>query len=92
MISVEIPRREIEEGEIIPKGYGVAYYNFTTHHVVCYPIPFNIFANWLRKLYFRILNPSLHEIEQKCHKAYHEGLVKGWKLHQARMEEEKVRR
>ena len=77
----------LSEGGLMPRCYGVAYLDYMRQEFVCYPIPFNLFVNWGRKLYYRIAGPSIPEIELKINDAYHKGVQRGWKLRQKRLEE-----
>jgi len=43
-------RRIVGEGEEIPTGYGIAYFDFWKQGLVCYPIPLNILIRSLRIL------------------------------------------
>jgi len=43
-------RRIVGEGEKIPTGYGVAYFDLWQSRMICYPIPLNILIRSLRIL------------------------------------------
>lgn len=58
----------IEEGQMIPKFYGVAYRDYDTLYAICYPIPLNIFMG----LWNKILIWFKHG-----HKLYENGYTKG---------------
>ena len=79
---------EIQEGERLPRGYGVAYYDVARYQAICYPIPFNLLIKALREIYYRVASPSISEREKQVARAYQKGLLRGWKLHQERLEQE----
>lgn len=39
-------RRAVRHGDLIPRGYGFAYYRWETDGAVCYPIPLNLAVRW----------------------------------------------
>ena len=39
------------EGGVAPKGYGVAYRDFLSYQVICYPIPIHFIIRHFRNLY-----------------------------------------
>ena len=57
-----LTHKQISEGEIIPRFYGVAYRDFVQDVIICYPFPFNIIVQYWRKWwmairYYRKENP-----------------------------------
>lgn len=78
------PRRYVQEGGRFPRGYGLAWYDVMRRKAVCYPMPFNLFANWLRKLYYAISAPSLPELEKKLAKEYNRGAIAGMRRERKR--------
>lgn len=42
---------ELPEGSMLPRFYGVAYYDYRRGMVVCYPVPLNIIVSLLRVFY-----------------------------------------
>lgn len=47
-----ITKKEIIEGQRIPRGYGIAYVNYEKLTFVIYPIPLNHVIGWIRALLF----------------------------------------
>lgn len=47
--------RYVDEADSLPRGYGVAWYEFATAQAVCLPVPLNVCAGALRRawLWFR---------------------------------------
>lgn len=45
-------RKEIGEREPSPWGYGIAWCELDRRVFVCYPIPINILAHYLREIYY----------------------------------------
>lgn len=62
----------LEEGQEIPFGYGFAWYEFDVRGMVCYPIPINIIASAIRRLYFYFAwgYSSPIELEQRAYELY----------------------
>lgn len=42
-------RRVARQGELLPRGYGVAWVCWNRPEAVCYPIPLNVAAGWARE-------------------------------------------
>ena len=76
---MRISRLSIAEGERIPRGYGIAYYDYVKNEAVCYLIPFNLLINFLRKIYWRIISPSFPKWEEELYKSYGRGYARGVK-------------
>lgn len=83
---MRIPRRSLQEGGRIPRGYGVAYIDLMRMEAVCYPIPFNLVVNAARKLYHGLLSPSIEEREKEIYNAYQRGKCEGWRARQKRLD------
>lgn len=45
-------RKAIDEGELMPNGYGVAYVDYCRRQAVCYPIGLNAVIGVCRAIYF----------------------------------------
>lgn len=52
--------KEILEGGIIPKGYGVAYWETMRRVAVCYPIPLNVIVALWKKFIDFLIFRCLH--------------------------------
>jgi hypothetical protein len=50
-----VKRREIIEGSIIPRFYGIAYAEWNRRVFVCYPVPINLIVHWARELWFWVI-------------------------------------
>lgn len=46
----------ISEAEVIPKGYGLAYWDFPRQEGIFYLIPFNLLARFWLYLYYNIVH------------------------------------
>lgn len=67
----------IGEGELIPKGYGIAYRSDHSLRVVVAPIPLNLFFGfWKRLQNFLIRNPS-HYSSKVCRRCFEAGFNRG---------------
>ena len=69
-------KQELREGEMIPKGYGIAYRNMDRYSVVIYPIPFNLIIGGLRRVWIWLMYG--HKLyEDGFHKGYNKGYSEG---------------
>jgi len=68
-------RKEIKEGEPIPKFYGISYLEPNRLGAICYPIPLNILIGYIRKIYLWFL--SGWDFKTGYEKGFSEGLVSG---------------
>ena len=66
-------KKYCQEGEWLPKGYGVAYYDFMKLRAIIYPIPFNLILGLLRKTLDGIKNGGWTQT------SYERGYLKGYK-------------
>ena len=48
-------KRRIGEGEVIPRGYGVAWYEPALFYRICYPIPINLVIHAVREAHWQII-------------------------------------
>ena len=85
-----LTHKQIHEGEIIPRFYGVAYRNFAQDTIICYPFPFNIIVQYWRKWWMAIRNPAKRTSDLRD-QSYLLGLsdgeqVKRYELQRARKE------
>ena len=62
-LLLEWPDRK--QGEMIPKGYGVAWRNYTTATTTLIPIPLNFLLAWIREVYFRLITGPRDRLEQQ---------------------------
>lgn len=52
---MKIMARDLAEGERIPRGYGLAYHDWERDILIVYPLPFNLLAALMRRLYYRLV-------------------------------------
>lgn len=45
-------KKIVPEGAVYPRGYGFAYYDWKMDTKIAYPVPFNVFARAVRRVYF----------------------------------------
>ena len=50
----------ISEGELIPKGYGIAWPLFYSREFVCYPFPLNHIIAGIRTFYLKIRDARIN--------------------------------
>ena len=50
-----LTHKAAREGEEIPWGWGVVYYDASSRDLILAPMPFNFVAGWLRLVYFRLM-------------------------------------
>jgi hypothetical protein len=73
------PAIEVVEGEMLPRGYGLAWRRWDRHATVCLPLGLNIIAGVLRAIYQRIqrgINPT--PFEKELAKARSEAGLVAW--------------
>lgn len=75
--TVRIGRIRYEQGERVPRGYGLAWHDLFHNQVVVFPIPFNLVARWLRELYFWLRNPWTDAMTRDQRAAYLRGYHDG---------------
>lgn len=47
-------RRYRRPGELLPRGYGTAWWDWARNQGVCYPVPINLLARWARAAWLRL--------------------------------------
>ncbi len=78
-----LTHKQIREGDLIPRFYGVAYQDFIHSTIVCYPYPFNIVVQYWRKRWMALryyhkenpletqalatLNKQTNELKEQAH-------------------------
>ena len=87
---MRISRYALVEGQKIPWGYGVAYWDIDTYKAVCYPIPINLIVNLWRKVTYYIMQPSPRKQERMLLDAYQKGLRKGYDIGRKSLERDIV--
>lgn len=64
----------LREGELIPKGYGLAYIDFSTMFSIYYPIPLNLIVRLFRGFYFWVMKGCWKcKYERKLKEIYQNG-------------------
>jgi hypothetical protein len=71
-------RKEVSEACEIPKGYGIAYRDYYRRIAICYPIPFNFLAGWLRTLYWWLSRGYSAKWEKELDTAHQTGRAEGY--------------
>jgi hypothetical protein len=75
---------QVGEAEVIPRGYGLAYWDFARAEGIFYLIPFNLivrFAHWFYWAIARDFYPNKFErlLRQEWHRGYRAGHQDGFK-------------
>jgi len=70
-------RKVIGEGEMLPKGYGVAYQNWSNFTAVCYPFPLNHLIGSIVKFWWKYRNQKPTEYIVKLSERYNDGFKHG---------------
>lgn len=73
--------KRINEGEIIPIGYGIAWYEWQKHSAVCLPLGFNVIASAVRAAYFA-LRGNWNVLKANPLDTYHQGVKVGRAMRQ----------
>ena len=56
--------RTVREGNIMPRGYGVAWFSPVSPHAICYPVPLNVILGLLRRTYIYLREgPQTSDVE-----------------------------
>ena len=58
-------RKTCVQGETIPRGYGIAWFNYAAALTICYPIPLNLVLQAARSLWFLLLRDHSGLIRQR---------------------------
>src|SRR3990167_8688350 len=72
---------ELCEGEKVPYGYGISWYEYAIRTAVCFPMPFHILFAYCRRFYFYMMVAFIHtdpieiEVDNRARKLFAE-----WKL------------
>lgn len=72
--------KEIGEGEMFPRGYGIAYRAWYKNRTVCAPIPLNLIIGPLRDFYFWLRHREPTKMDIALVQANREGFYEGRKL------------
>lgn len=65
--------KKIRDGERIPKGYGVSYYNPLTRYATCYIIPVNLIVSFFKSIWHWIIVNHPTKLDELISDAYREG-------------------
>lgn len=91
---VAIDNLLIQRGEMLPRGYGVAWREWDRDCVVVMPIPVNVFASWVRRAWHWLKHGvKLSAYDSAVIEAYHRGHTDGSnsRLAEFRRQEDRVR-
>ena len=69
---------ELEFGNKIPKGYGIAYYDIVKQLTICYPIPFNYIIRIIRNITYKFKSIPMSTIERNNQYIYNKGFIDGY--------------
>jgi len=70
--------KRIDEGALLPRGYGLAYFDMVTCRAVLAPLGLNLLIRWVRHAYIAIrVRYSPTWWERKLREAWHEGRTHG---------------
>lgn len=48
--------KRIREGEMYPRGYGLAYHKWDAHYSICYPLGINLIVRLGRKFWIWVMS------------------------------------
>jgi len=74
---MKLTMRQRREGEKIPRGYGIAYFNVPRYTWVLFPIPFNLIVKWARQFLWYLKKE--HYKMEALWKAHEQGFDKSKK-------------
>lgn len=72
----------LEEGEKMPRGYAVAWFDLASMHAVCLPVGFHVIAGWLRARYiwfkaYRVTNGFEDSFKRGYDQGHRAGILMG---------------
>lgn len=71
-------RREVKEGIMFPKFYGLAYRDMWRRVSICYPIPLNVVVRLAMSLYWKLQEGLVtNRLEKIIEKAWQDGYCTG---------------
>lgn len=74
---IALPKRRIAEGDVIPDGYGIAYYVPDEPITVVMPIPLNLIVGAWRALMWWMKCPPWRFVEWREERAFERGRRQG---------------
>ena len=69
-------KKVITQGEVLPKGYGLAYPELWSMTYVCYPFPLNHLVRICRTFWLTIRNAKINEMENVIIKEINDARIK----------------
>ena len=70
-------KKIIEKGEIMPRGYGLAYIDFARQSFVCYPFPINHLIRIYRDIWYKVRHAKIREWETELEKKHKNDYERG---------------
>lgn len=70
-------KKIIYEGEMLSRGYGVAYENLNSMSVVCYPFPLNHIVGTVVRWWWKYRNTKPQEYTKALREKYDKGFQRG---------------
>jgi hypothetical protein len=67
----------VENGEMLPRWYGVSYVDYARDCIVAHPTPFNKVISVLREFLYWLKKPYAAKFQWELQKAYCAGLKRG---------------
>lgn len=71
-------KRYVEEGEVLPKGYGIAYYEGMNQRYVAYPVPINHLVRVARDLWYWLVKYRPSKIDKILAEEFNRGHSVGY--------------
>lgn len=73
-------KKIVQEGEIIPKFYGMAYWDYMRRIGICYPLGINWIVWLCREIYFRVMVVPLGKQGEMYRQGFKDGEQSGYRL------------
>jgi flagellar biosynthesis/type III secretory pathway protein FliH len=70
---MRLTSRQVRQGEMMPRFYGLAYYEFHRDEQVAYLIPFNLIVRWARDLAWLVKRGKKSALSESYERGYREG-------------------
>ena len=68
----------VPEGQMRPRGYGIAWIHYDRYGTECFIVPFNFFARWLRSIWFFLSSSKASEHDRTVYRRGYDAGRRAW--------------
>lgn len=72
----------VNQGEVIPKFYGIAYIDYMRDYAIAYPVPLNLFICFSRWLWHELTRLRKSKLDEMLTNAHRRGFYEGMKANE----------